>query len=99
MRPSVSVPGPGVPAEQPAVPVARLGYLTPRQAAEFTNISYQELERLRRVGGGPRFAVVSSRLVRYPVDELCKWLDSFVVANASEAYERDRAAGREVARA
>ena len=98
MQPSVSVSGLGVPAEQPAVPVARLGYLSPKDAAAFTGISYQELERLRSAGGGPPFCRVSTRLVRYAVQDLCDWLDSFKVNNLSEAYERDRLARQGVAR-
>lgn len=78
-----------VPTPQP-----RLGYLTPKQAAEFTNISWQELERLRRVGGGPRFSYVSARLIRYSVEDLCQWLASFAVANNSEAYERSKGVAR-----
>jgi hypothetical protein len=47
--------------------IAAHGYLTPKQAAEFTNISVHELERLRRERRGPRFNLVSSRLIRYSV--------------------------------
>ena len=82
-----SVLAPGHPAEQHPSAQARFGYLTPKQAAGFTNISVQELERLRRVGGGPRFCVPSGRLVRYAVLDLCDWLDSFKVGNTSEARE------------
>lgn len=96
MRPSV-VP-PGNPAEHPAAK-PRFGYLTPKQAAEFVNLSKPELERLRRVGGGPKFCHVTSRTIRYPVEELCAWLDSFLVNNTSEAAERERLAAQGVARA
>ena len=87
-----SVSPPGAPAEQHPTAVPRYGYLTPKLAADFTGISLQELERLRREGGGPPFCRVSSRLVRYKVEDVCDWLDSFKVSNTSEAYERDRAA-------
>lgn len=83
-QPTASVP----------VPAPRLGYLTPKQAAEFTNISIQELERLRRVGGGPGFSAISGRLIRYSVEELCRWIDSFKVNNASEAFERRKEVSR-----
>ena len=87
MRPSVSVYGPGNPAEQHPSQKPRYGYLTPKQAAEFTNISVQELERRRREGGGPKFCPVGSRLVRYPVDELCA--DVVTLDNAfSDTAER-----------
>jgi hypothetical protein len=89
----------GVVAEQSPVPVPSLGYLTPKDAAKFTGISRQELERLRRAGGGPRFCFVSSRLIRYAVADLCAWLDSFKVSNSSEAIERERVAAAGVARA
>lgn len=87
MLPSVSVSGPGVPAEQPTIPVARLGYLSPKDAAKFLSVSHQELERLRRVGGGPDFRVPSPRLIRYSVEDLCKWMDESRVSNTAQAAE------------
>jgi hypothetical protein len=95
----VSSIAPGPRAEQSPVPAPRLGYLTPKQAAEFTNISHQELERLRRAGGGPDFCPVGPRLIRYAVEDLCAWLDAAKVNNNSQAYERGLSAGRAVARA
>ena len=86
----------GNPAGQPLV-LSRFGYLTPKSAAEFTGISYQELERLRREGGGPRFCFAGSRLIRYAVEDLCGWLGSFKVSNTAEAAAL--AKSREVASA
>ena len=90
--PSVSAPAASVEQHPAALP--RYGYLTPKLAADFTSISVQELERLRREGGGPPFyrPPNSPRLVRYKVEDICAWMDSFKVSNTAEAHERDRAA-------
>src|SRR5581483_5748251 len=95
MRPSLPVGNPDHSSQQP-----RYGYLSPKQAAKFTSISVQELERLRRVGRGPDFCAVAPRLIRYPVEELCRWLNSYRVSNTAQAFSQRRAAerGREVAR-
>jgi len=81
---------PGLSAEQPSIPVARLGYLTPREASAFTGISIQELERRRREEDKPKFCYVGPRMIRYSVADLCDWLDSFKVSNTAEGMELHR---------
>ena len=71
----------------------RYGYLTPKLAADFTGISLQELERLRREGGGPPFCRVSSRLVRYKVADVC---DCFETGFNLGGLQRHHAAERDV---
>lgn len=48
--------------------VARPGYLTPKQAADYTSLSVDYLERLRRTGEGPTPIKIGHRTVRYRVE-------------------------------
>jgi len=76
---------PGVSAEQLiAVPEGQIGYLSPKGAATFLSISTKELERLRRVGGGPRYAKLGRRTVRYAVPDLHAWMQVRMVNNTAE---------------
>ncbi|MEQ8769222.1 MAG: helix-turn-helix domain-containing protein [Phycisphaerales bacterium] len=61
------------------------GCLTPPEASRYLSVSVKELERLRRVGGGPRYAKLGRKLVRYPVAELDAWVSEHVVSNTAEA--------------
>ena len=61
------------------------GCLTPAEASRYLSVSVKELERLRRVGGGPRYAKFGRKLVRYPVPELEAWIAEHVVSNTAEA--------------
>ncbi len=52
-------------------------YLRTSEAAAFCGISPRTLEKLRSVGGGPRFVRPQGcRFVRYAVDDLEEWLNS-----------------------
>lgn len=54
--------------------LARAGiYLTTHQAAIFLNLSPRTLEKYRRVGGGPTYAVYGARAVRYSIASLDEW--------------------------
>ena len=64
------------------------GWLSPREAGGYLSISTNALERMRRCGGGPRFAKLGRRTVRYRVEDLDAWMAARVVANTAEAAER-----------
>lgn len=48
--------------------------LTEKQAAEILQVSTRTLQSWRMTGEGPKHLVMGARLVRYPQDELEKWL-------------------------
>lgn len=64
------------------------GCLTPAEASRYLSVSIKELERLRRCGGGPRYAKLGRKLVRYPVPELDAWVARHVVSNTAEAARK-----------
>lgn len=86
------------PAEASAPPVEKLPrrYLTNHEAAAFLRLSPRTLEKLRVIGGGPRFRKFGRR-VMYAVDDLVEWADarSFEATFDPEyAARRDRIASR-----
>lgn len=68
--------------------VPQVGYLSPTEASRYLSISVKELERLRRVGGGPRYAKIGRKLVRYPIGELDAWIAEHLVSNTAESAEK-----------
>ena len=64
-----------------------VGYLTPREAAQYTSISVKQLENMRRRGDGPRYCKVG-RLCRYPRAELDRWMGRHLIANTAEEVRR-----------
>jgi len=68
--------------------VVDVGWLSPKEASRYLSVSLNALERMRRVGGGPPFAKLGRRTVRYRVPDLDAWMASRVVANTAEAAER-----------
>lgn len=58
--------------------------LTPRETAERLRCSERKLERHRLTGDGPPF-VKFGATVRYPLDELTKWLAEHMRRSTSEA--------------
>jgi hypothetical protein len=50
-------------------------HLTTTQAAQFLNVSHSFLEKLRIVGGGPKFLRLSSRKILYQKGELKQWME------------------------
>ena len=59
-------------------------YLDTAQAADFLAVSVRTLERLRLVGGGPRYAK-SGRKVLYRRDWLDGWLQKRSFTSTSQA--------------
>jgi len=68
-----------------AVP-AGVGYLTVEAAALFLSLSKSHLDRLRCVGGGPKYCRVGSHAIRYAVDDLRAWMEARVVTNTAEGF-------------
>jgi len=60
------------------------GLLTTKEAAYWLNISAKEMERMRREGRGPRPAKLGHKIVRYPIEELQKWVAGRMVSNTAE---------------
>lgn len=67
-------------------------YLTTEQAAVYLGISKKTLESYRQEGTGPRYIMVSSKLIRYLIADLDAWMQSFV------CYTRDQHDGSLLAR-
>jgi predicted DNA-binding transcriptional regulator AlpA len=59
--------------------------LTQKDAASLLSLSTRTLERLRCVGGGPRFVKMGKGSVRYSIADLEAWVASRTIANTSEA--------------
>ena len=57
--------------------------LTPRETAERLRCSERKLERHRLTGDGPKF-VKFGATIRYPLDELAKWLTEHTRQSTSE---------------
>lgn len=55
------------------------------QAASYTGLAEAYLEKLRSVGGGPRFLKYGRRAVRYRKRDLDDWMSSHAVNSTSEA--------------
>lgn len=51
-------------------------WLTTRDAATYLSMSYRALEDMRARGEGPKYARVSTRLVRYHRADLDAWLQT-----------------------
>lgn len=65
--------------------LARAGiYLTTQQAALYINLSPRTLEKYRRVGGGPTYAVYGARAVRYSIASLDEWKNARLRNTTSE---------------
>ena len=61
--------------QQPAQTSQSARYLTNNEAAEFLRLSPRTLEKLRVIGGGPRFRKFGRR-VMYAIVDLEAWADS-----------------------
>jgi excisionase family DNA binding protein len=64
-----------------AAPTRRL---RTREAAEYLGLSPSYLEKLRAIGGGPRFAALG-RAVAYAQQDLDAWAAARTVGNTAEA--------------
>lgn len=63
------------------------GYMTPKQAAGFLNVSERSLEAMRRRGDVPTYHKVG-RLVRYAPSDLREWMQNHRVSSTSQAPGR-----------
>jgi excisionase family DNA binding protein len=64
--------------------------LRTREAAEYLGLSVSYLEKLRVVGGGPRFAAMG-RAISYAVSDLDAWASARTVGNTAEARSKRQA--------
>jgi len=58
--------------------------LTTAEAAKELNVSQRTLETLRYRGDGPRFVRVGRRTVRYPADELDRYVQTRLRRSTSD---------------
>jgi predicted DNA-binding transcriptional regulator AlpA len=58
--------------------------LTQREAASVLRLSERTIERMRRVGNGPRFVRLANHSVRYRQQDLDAYIAARVVASTSE---------------
>lgn len=89
-------PAPVRPAAAVVAPVAQpQRYLTNDEAAAYLRLSPRTLEKLRVIGGGPRFRKFGRR-VMYAVADLDTWADSrsFEATSDPEYAEQRSADGR-----
>ena len=61
-----------------------MSLLTQREAALVLRLSERTLERMRRVGNGPRFIRISHRAIRYRQQDLDAHVAARVVASTSQ---------------
>ena len=59
-------------------------YVDDRAAAELLSLSRSYLRALRVNGGGPRYAALSRKAVRYRVADLMAWAEARSVSSTSE---------------
>lgn len=59
-------------------------YLNSAQAAAFLGLTEAGMETMRKEGRGPRFVRASQKLVRYRVQDLRDWMESFAVTPGRE---------------
>lgn len=52
-------------------------YMSPQEAATYCGVSAKTLEGWRRQGIGPPYIKVSRKLIKYNVNALDLWLESF----------------------
>ena len=56
-----------------------------REAADYVGHSVRALQNWRVRGGGPKFAKISARSIRYRRCDLDQWVESKLVRSTSEA--------------
>ncbi len=67
--------------------LARVGIaLTTPQAAIYLNLSPRTLEKYRRTGGGPTYAIYGNRAVRYSIASLDEWKNARIRNTTSERF-------------
>ncbi|MDD5364807.1 MAG: helix-turn-helix domain-containing protein [Gallionellaceae bacterium] len=95
MRPTPLRPAAAPATPQSAAAVQPQRYLTNDEAAEYLRLSPRTLEKLRVIGGGPRFRKFGRR-VMYAVADLDAWADqrSFEATSDPEYAEHHSADSR-----
>ncbi len=63
--------------------------LRPAQVAEILGQQPATLATWRRKGGGPPFIRLSAIVVRYPADELDRWLAERTATSTAEEFQRE----------
>jgi predicted DNA-binding transcriptional regulator AlpA len=63
--------------------IASVGILNTAAAAEYIGLSKSTLEKARIYGGGPPFVRVTSRAVRYRMQDLEAWMLERLVSSTS----------------
>lgn len=58
--------------------------LRQRQAASLIALSTRTLERLRCIGGGPKFVRLSCGRIAYREEDLASWVEARIVSSTSE---------------
>jgi len=58
--------------------------LRQRQAASLIALSTRTLERLRCIGGGPKFVRLSRGRIAYREEDLASWVEARIVSSTSE---------------
>ena len=62
---------------------------TPRQVAEYLDVSERHLARLRRAGTGPKYMRVGkNKEVRYPPEQVESYVAAGLVSSTSEDFAR-----------
>jgi len=64
-------------------------FLTPKQAAELMGVSPQTLANWRCAGRPPVYKKLGGRIVRYHINDLRAWMDSFTVLPRDEGGHED----------
>lgn len=64
------------------------GWLTPKGAAEFLDVSVRQLEKWRAEGGGPKFVKPNPKKVYYRIDDLFAFVQSFPSYSNIEEYRQ-----------
>ena len=86
LPPSAAPPAAG---EQLPLPLAsRAVLLTPPQAADLLGVSARCLERWRRTGDGPPFVRLSTKSIRYRIEDLDAFVASSVRASTAQGASR-----------
>lgn len=88
---SLSAAAPGAAPAAPATTQAR--YLTTCEAAAFLRLSPRTMEKLRVLGGGPRFRKFGRRVL-YAVADLEAWADEHSYGMTSDPEYLEHHAGR-----
>jgi hypothetical protein len=66
-----------------ATVVSTVRYLSNAEAAAFLALSPRTLEKLRVIGGGPKFRKLGRRVV-YSPDDLNSWADARICSSTSD---------------